>query len=221
MSNRDPTRASIALELAVLLATTILFLTVFRTRPPYVDPVLATLALAAIFLTRRRSLRLWELNRRAHPLHGTNTTAAIKGLALCTAVAFMVLAAVGLWLAGPRGEIPARFLNWHMLVALLLYFPWAALQQYLLQFYLFGRLQYVLPTRAAVLVTALCFCCMHYPRPTVMALTAAAGVVWALHYLRYGRLLPIAVSHAVLATALHYWVFGRDLADIWGVLAPR
>jgi hypothetical protein len=28
-------------------------------------------------------------------------------------------------------------------------------------------------------------------------------------------LLPLAVSHALLGTALHYWVFGNDLLERW------
>jgi hypothetical protein len=48
-----------------------------------------------------------------------------------------------------------------------------------------------------------------------MALTLLAGAVWAALYYRYRRLLPLAVSHALLGATLHYWVLGHDLLASW------
>jgi hypothetical protein len=48
-----------------------------------------------------------------------------------------------------------------------------------------------------------------------MAVTLVAGTVWSLIYYRWRALLPLAASHALLGTALHYWVFGNDLLERW------
>jgi membrane protease YdiL (CAAX protease family) len=102
-----------------------------------------------------------------------------------------------------------------MLAAASLYFPWALLQQYIFQFYLFPRWLRLVPVPAAVALTALAFSAVHFPRWPVMAVTVVAGAAWALIYYRCRRLLPLALSHALLGTALHYWVFGNDLLERW------
>ena len=58
-----------------------------------------------------------------------------------------------------------------------------------------------------------------------MAVTLVAGTAWALIYYRWRSLVPLAVSHALLGTALHYWVFGNDLLERWlpllgGIVGP-
>jgi membrane protease YdiL (CAAX protease family) len=108
-----------------------------------------------------------------------------------------------------------RIGNWHLLIACALYFPWALLQQFVFQFYLLGRMRWVLPYWPAICGTALAFSGVHFPRAPVMIGTLFAGVVWGATYHRYGKLLPLAASHAVLGATLHYWVFGRDLWLLW------
>ena len=93
--------------------------------------------------------------------------------------------------------------------------PWALLQQYIFQFYWFGRWLRLVPVAVAVALTAVAFAAVHFPRWPVMAVTLIAGTAWALIYYRWRSLLPLAVSHALLGTALHYWVFGNDLLERW------
>jgi hypothetical protein len=108
-----------------------------------------------------------------------------------------------------------RFANWHMLAVAALYFPWALLQQYIFQFYWFGRWLRLVPVGLAVALTAVAFAAVHFPRWPVMAVTLVSGTAWALIYYRWRSLVPLAVSHALLGTALHYWVFGNDLLERW------
>jgi len=119
--------------------------------------------------------------------------------------------------AARAAGIPAaeRFGNWHMLVTAALYLPWALLQQYIFQFYWFGRWLRLVPLAFAVALTAIAFAAVHFPRWPVMAVTLVAGTAWALIYHRWRSLVPLAVSHALLGTALHYWVFGNDLLARW------
>ena len=176
--------------------------------------MLAAAAVALIVLSAARSRRLWALARSVDPdgrARRVDRRAGIHGRRR-----LLVLALVAVLVARAAGTPPLeRFGNWHMLAAAALYFPWALLQQYIFQFYWFGRWLQLVPAPVAVALTAVAFAAVHFPRWPVMAVTLVAGAVWALIYLRWRRLLPLALSHALLGTALHYWVFGNDLLERW------
>jgi membrane protease YdiL (CAAX protease family) len=213
-------RRSVALELCAIALLTVAFLVVFRVRPSYVDFALAGLAVALIAASAGRSRRLWQ---SLPPLAGTR--AGFRGAAIETAIftaAALVALAIIAVLAAPaeltREQLVARFVSWHWLIAMLVYFAWALLQQFIFQFYLFGRLVQLVPAPLAIALTGLAFSSVHFPRWPVMALTAIAGAYWAFVYYRHRALVPLAISHAILGAALHYWVFGRDLLAIWPAL---
>jgi membrane protease YdiL (CAAX protease family) len=204
---------SVAWELLGIGLLTSLFLTMFQARPAYVDLALAIVAVALIALSTPRSRRLWQLVPAAARMDGRR---AWRVSAIFTGVALLGLAALGALLAVRGGDSWAeRLLNWHVLLAMGLYLPWALLQQYIFQFYLFGRLLQVMPVPVAVAITALAFAAVHYPRWPVMAATVLAGAVWTLIYYRWRSTLPLAASHALLGSALHYWVLDRDLLATW------
>jgi membrane protease YdiL (CAAX protease family) len=211
-------RRGIGLELGVLAAAALLFFALFSERPGYVDPLLALLALGLIAASAQRSRDIWQRTPIAvEPRQAAR--AAWREALLFTAVALAVVATLGGVLGyatdGWRGA-GQRLGNGQVAFACILYVPWALLQQFLLQFYLAGRLQVLLPFRLAIVSTALAFSAVHFPRVLVMALTVVAGAFWAMNYYRYRRLLPLAVSHALLGSTVHYWILGRDLAQIWG-----
>jgi Type II CAAX prenyl endopeptidase Rce1-like len=208
-------RGWVAIELAAIAIAALIFVATVRVRPPYLDLALAAAAVALIAFSARRSARLW---------HGTAATArepqprpAWLASAAFTAGALLALAALAaLGTFNTSGtSVVERARNWHILIAVALYFPWALLQQYIFQFYLLGRLLQLIGAPAAIALTALGFACVHFPRWPVMAVVAIAGAVWALIYFRHRSLLPLAASHAVLGSALHYWVFGNDLLSKW------
>jgi membrane protease YdiL (CAAX protease family) len=204
---------SVAWELGGIVAAAAVFVASFQVRPPYVDFVLAALAVALIVGSAGRSRRLWALARAPD---ASSARPAWRASLAFTATALGVLAVAGVAVArstgAPAGE---RFANWHVLAAATLYFPWALLQQYIFQFYLFPRWLRLVPVPIAVALTAAAFAAVHFPRWPVMAVTVVAGAAWALMYYRWRRLLPLALSHALLGTALHYWVFGNDLLERW------
>jgi membrane protease YdiL (CAAX protease family) len=204
---------SVVLELAGIGFAALVFVASFQVRPPYLDFALAAAAVALIVSSAARSRRFWALARAADAHGARRAWAVAMGF---TAAALLVLALVAVLVARAAGT-PAleRFANWHMLAAAALYLPWALLQQYIFQFYWFGRWLQVVPAPVAVALTALAFAAVHFPRWPVMAVTLVAGAAWALIYLRWRRLLPLAVSHALLGTTLHYWVFGNDLLERW------
>jgi membrane protease YdiL (CAAX protease family) len=204
---------SVAWELVGLGAATAVFLASFEARPRYVDLVLAAAAVALIVTSSARSRRFWALARA--PELDAGREAWNAGLWF-TGVALVVLAGLAALAARTAGTpVLDRFANWHLLAAAALYFPWALLQQYLFQFYLLPRWLRLVPMPAAVALTAVTFSAVHFPRWPVMLATVVAGAIWALLYYRWRRLVPLALSHALLGAALHYWVFGNDLLARW------
>lgn len=90
------------------------------------------------------------------------------------------------------------------------YLPWAFVQQYLVMGLLMNFLSDAFGPLAAIALTGLAFGLMHPGLDRFMVLTAVTGLVWALLFQNHGSLVPVAVSHAVLATTYTYWVKGED-----------
>lgn len=212
-------RRSVALELAVIAAAAAVFVATFRVRPPYVDFALAAGAVALITLSARRSTALWTAGARAD--EARSPRAAWLASAAFTLVALAALAMLGAFAGGSEllganaTPFRARLSNWHVLVAVALYFPWALLQQYIFQRYLLARLLHLVPLPLAIGLAAIAFASVHFPRWPVMIVVLIADAVWSLIYYRWRTLLPLACSHALLGSALHYWVFGNDLLETW------
>ena len=116
-------------------------------------------------------------------------------------VALVVLAVAAVLVARAAGTPAAeRFGNWHMLAAAALYFPWALLQQYIFQFYWFGRWLRLVPAPVAVALTAVAFAAVHFPRWPVMAVTLVAGTVVGTHL---STLATSAAARGVARAARH------------------
>ena len=210
---------SVVLELCAIGLAALVFVATFQVRPPYLDFALAAAAVALIVFSAARSRRLWELERSVDP---TGARGAWKAASVFTGAALLVLAGAAVVVARAAGTPAAeRFASWHLLAAAALYLPWALLQQYIFMFYWFGRWLRLVPLPVAVALTAVAFAAVHFPRWPVMAVTLVAGGVWALIYYRWRSLVPLAVSHALLGTALHFWVFGNDLLERWLPLVQR
>jgi membrane protease YdiL (CAAX protease family) len=207
-------RSWVAIELAGLSVAALVFVGTVRVRPPYLDFALAGAAVALIALSARRSTRLWQAASAPRLANAREAWLASIAFTAVALVALGALGALGTFDASGSSLIE-RVGNWHILIAVALYFPWALLQQYIFQFFLLGRLLHVIGAPPAIVLTALAFSCVHFPRWPVMAVVAVAGAVWALIYYRHRTLLPLAASHAVLGSALHYWVFGNDLLNRW------
>jgi membrane protease YdiL (CAAX protease family) len=211
-------KRNVAVELAVLAALTFAFLLVFPERPFLADAGLALFALGLLAVNARYTKNVvWgqfppALDRRSR----VRKTCMFVGPA--TSIVVMGLFATGLTLGYIEGgwETAVRRVgNWHVLVALALYFPWALLQQTLFQFYLLGRFRTVFPTPVAVTCTGIAYALVHPPDIAVTTATAIAGVCWTYIYFHYRVLLPIAFSHALLGSTFYYWVYGRDLVKEW------
>lgn len=84
-----------------------------------------------------------------------------------------------------------------------LYLVWALAQQFILQSYLFLRLEVVLGSGlAAVGASALLFAGAHIPNPVLMAVTLIGGLVLCELFRRYRTLYVLALAHALVALSL-------------------
>jgi membrane protease YdiL (CAAX protease family) len=215
---RRALRRWIALELGLLAGLTLAFLSLVPERPLALNLALALLALLLLLANGRFTReRVWARFPADGEPSGRGRSAWASS-ALITGLVLALFLAAGLLLGYREGgwsEAGRRVLNPQMLLALLLYLPWALLQQALFQLYLLGRLLVLIGAPGAVLLTGLAYSLVHLPHAAVTAATALAGVVWTGIYYRDRRLLPIAVSHALLGAAFFYWVLGLDLLALW------
>ena len=204
-------RRQVVFELATLAVLTALFLVAVPKRPVWVEAGLALVAMVAVAATARRTreaiwappvtsrLERWRRSAQ-HMLIGTLAVAALFAIIGCAEALFTAA----------------------MVPTLIAYTLWAALQQWLFQFYLLGRLRVLLPAApvAAAAINGVFFGAVHLPDVEVTALTSLGGAVWSWYYMRDRCLGPIAISHAVLGTTYYHWIRGEDLLARWLSAAP-
>ena len=201
-------RRRVAIELAVLGALTPAFLLLFPDRATFVDMGLALFALAAIALTVRDTRdRVWG------PLPPEAAAAGLRRSALWMLALTGPLVAVFCAIGVARGN---RLFEPRLALALAVYLPWALAQQTLFQFYLLGRLRALLPGAPPIALAALtgaAYGLVHLPDAATTLVTIPAGIAWSLSYWHHRRLIPIALSHAVLGSTFYYWAMGRDVVE--------
>jgi hypothetical protein len=110
------------------------------------------------------------------------------------------LLAAGLWSGG------FHWLGWAHLGRMAgQYLAWGPVQQYLLQAFGLRRLRQAgLHSPLAVPIAAGVFALVHAPNWTLVGLSAGAGVVWCVLFLRRPNLLALGLSHAALATLTYF-----------------
>lgn len=204
-------RGRVALELATLAVLASAYLALIPERPVWLDAGLALVGVALVAATARLTReQVWTppaAPRRERLRH------SMRHLLVGTLAVALLFAVAGAW---TRGAASLRTAT--MLAALVLFIPWALLQQLLFQFYLLGRLRALVPAAPAPALAAangLLFGAVHLPDVALTVLTVVGGAVWSWYYLRDRALAPIALSHAVLGTTYYYWIRGEDLALRW------
>jgi membrane protease YdiL (CAAX protease family) len=201
----------VAIELAALAVLTAVYLVVVPHRPVWVDAGLGLAAVVAVAATARHTReQIWGppvIGRHDRLRHSW------RHVLIATSVVALLFAIVGSW----TGRSDSLFKP-TMLAALIVFTPWAALQQALFQFYLLGRVRTLVPACPPLPLAALngvLFGAVHMPDVELTVLTSVSGAVWSWYYLRDRCLAPIAVSHAVLGTTYFYWIRGDDLFIRW------
>jgi hypothetical protein len=201
----------VALELATLAVLTPIYLLVLPRRPVWLDAGLGLAAVVVVAATARHTReQIWSppaTERR------DRVRRSWRDMLIATSAVALLFAIVGSWTGHPGSLFKAT-----MLGALVLFTPWAALQQVLFQFYLLGRLRALIPASSPLTLAAmngLLFGAVHLPDVELTVLTSVGGAVWSWYYVRDRCLAPIAMSHAVLGTAYYYWIRGEDLLLRW------
>lgn len=197
-------------ELSLILGAAVVFLTLVPERPAFINMSLASLAV--LWVTGTQHFTRHSVWARV-PVNGVLPDRARSGwraAGVFTVLGLVVIAVLGdydthVW-RPPAAGIP---------VAVIVYILWGLLQQYLFQYYLLGRLLVLLPHTLAIGLTGITYALVHVHDAGILLATVPTGIIWAVLYYRYRTLLPLAISHGVLAVAFNYWVYGQDLLAHW------
>jgi len=218
-----PQRRRTAIELLILGLLATGFLALVPRRPISVDVVLAVLASVLVLLNAGYTrTHIWGLLPRQ--VEGTDWRPGVFVTMTLTLLVVLVFFLIGVAIGYQGADRPgakARILHPYLPTAVLLYVPWALIQQILFQFYLLGRVCTLCPSLhplAQSLLNGLVFGVVHTTDIWILLLAALGGTLWSFLYLRYRRLWPLVVSHALIGTTFYYWVYGYDLASRWRVL---
>jgi len=219
-------RRRILLELAVLVLLTGLYLGFMPKRPLGLDVGMALVGMGLVgLLAKETSQRLW----------GSPASPEFERVRRCTLAMFLVTVPTvlifllyGIWDSYHArhlwGDVARRLFNRRFFATLLLYVPWALVQQQLFQFYLLGRLRALLPYASPLflsIVNGVLYGLMHLPEWPVTLVTMTGGVVWSYSYYRDRYVLPLALSHALVGSTFYYWAYEVDifqnlLKGLWG-----
>ncbi len=126
----------------------------------------------------------------------------------CLAACGLTLPAAGFLLL--LGRLSGHAVPWHAASVVILYLPWALVQQVALQGILLRGLERLLPSSTAVLGAALLFSGAHLPDLKLCVLTFVGALGWTVLFRFRRTVWPLVVSHAVLGTLAYIAVLGRD-----------
>lgn len=95
---------------------------------------------------------------------------------------------------------------------ILMYYPWALLQNFWMNGYFTNRLAKVFPEQPKLvsLAVGILFAIVHWPNPVLAVATLIGGAMSAYFFQRNRNLYWLALSHAILAVSLLYF-----LPDAW------
>ena len=128
---------------------------------------------------------------------GRSGTAWILGMGCSVAAGILV----GALLTGH--PVPANP-DWPRWQNLWPYVIWAVGQQFLLQSFLFLRLESLLGTSGAVAVTTILFTVAHLPNLPLTLLTFLGALFFTEMFRRYRSIYPLGIAHAILGVTVAY-----------------
>ncbi|MEZ6094127.1 MAG: CPBP family intramembrane glutamic endopeptidase [Pirellulaceae bacterium] len=128
------------------------------------------------------------------------TTGGWRHALKITSVMGMMLVGVCLAMGTCQGNSVSSIFDKSAVHWLIVKTPTVVLQQWMMQILLLPFLLRLFANRLqAVVVAAAIFSMMHLPNPILMLLTLIAGVFWTYSFLKNRQLVPVIVSHFLLA----------------------
>jgi hypothetical protein len=106
-----------------------------------------------------------------------------------------------------------KFPNLEVFKKFPLYFLWAIMQQFFLV-YVLAQLIFYRKTQnrlVSALLAGFVFSLFHLPSLTLMLATFVAGSIWSYGWLVFKKLIPLALSHALLAMMFYYVISDKYL----------
>lgn len=153
----------------------------------------SAVSLAAVFFTAVLTFRSHRSNRElglAQPFSGAL-------IILAAGVLFvLVIAVTGTFtrILGPPQPLP-----WNRAWQ---YAIWALMQQFILQSFIYVRLESVFGSRRAVLGASLLFAAAHLPSPLLTVLSLLGAFFFCEMFRRYRNIFPLGLVHAALGLAI-------------------
>ena len=135
-------------------------------------------------------------------------------------VAATLVSAAALFAYGQSSDVSVMTPRAFALIGVI-YAPSAALQQYITQGYLVGRLGRRLGGRSDLvtsLVGGAIFSLAHLPLDGLVLPTFFCGVIWSMAFLRGAHFGSLVFSHALLATLWFLAILGRDPFQALGLV---
>jgi membrane protease YdiL (CAAX protease family) len=152
------------------------------------------LAASPLWFTWRSGYSLQELGLT---WPAPKVTAGIIAAGLVIALIFPI----GARLAG--NPLPADP-NWPKLTNIVTYFAWAIFQQFLLQSFIFLRMESALGSIRAVFVSSAFFTFAHLPNMPLTALTLVGALFFTELFRRYRSIYPLGIAHFFMGISIAY-----------------
>jgi membrane protease YdiL (CAAX protease family) len=125
----------------------------------------------------------------------------ITGWILAAGVAIALVFPLGALLL--RQSLPADP-NWPRMGNILPYFVWAIFQQFLLQSFIFLRMESALGSRLAVVASSALFTFAHLPNLPLTALTLFGAFFFTDLFRRYRSIYPLGIAHFLMGISIAY-----------------
>jgi membrane protease YdiL (CAAX protease family) len=123
--------------------------------------------------------------------------------------AWIIAAGLAIALAFPLGAlllgqpVPADP-NWPRLTNILPYFVWAVFQQFLLQSFIFLRMESAVGKRSAVFASSALFTVAHWPNVPLTVLTLFGALFFTDLFRRYRSIYPLGIAHFLMGISIAY-----------------
>ncbi len=97
----------------------------------------------------------------------------------------------------------------HVFLLFFLYLIFGLIQQLLFQYVFLETLNFLLNNfLISVFVSAIYYSLFHTKRGIEFFIfTLGTGLIWSTIYLKYGNIIPLIISHAILGTVYYTWIF--------------